>query len=197
MRRALRLLTLACAALLAGGALWCSGFAVFDGFARQASADPGEAEGIVVLTGGAERLDTGLRLLLEGRAPVLLVSGAGRGLDLAELSRRVPLSPEQAAHVTFGRMATSTLGNATETAAWARAHGITRLIVVTAGYHMPRALTELRRVLPGVVLLPVSVQPPALRHGMEFATVRMMANEYDKYLAVALHLSRHAKARRS
>ena len=37
------------------------------------------------------------------------------------------------------------------------------LIVVTAGYHMPRALAELRRALPDVTLYPVPVQPPAMR----------------------------------
>ena len=180
----------ASALMIAAGAIWCCGFAAFDHLARQHLADPGEADGIVALTGGAERVDTALRLLRDGRAPRLLVSGVGRGLDLVELSRRVPLSPEQAGHVTLGRVAATTRGNAAETAGWARANGVQRLIVVTAGYHMPRALTEITRALPGVVLLPVAVQPPALRHGMEFATVRMMANEYDKYLAVALRLTR-------
>ena len=183
--------------LMAGGVVWCCGFGIFDHVARLSPRLPPSADAIVALTGGAERVDTALRLLVEGRAPLLLVSGVGRGSDLAEMSHRVPLSAEQAAHVTLGRAATSTLGNAAETARWARAHGVQRLIVVTAGYHMPRAMAELIRALPEVKLLPVAVQPPALRHGMEFATVRMMASEFDKYLAVRLRLSRSAEADRS
>lgn len=187
------LAALGCAALLGCGIAWSGGFASFNRAARLRHRPPPVADAIVVLTGGAERVDTALRLLADGRAPLLLVSGVGRGTDLGELSRRVPLSPGQAMHVTLGRAATTTLGNADETAAWARERGVRSLIVVTAGYHMPRALLELGRALPGVALHPVMVQPPALRGGLEFATVRMLANEYDKYLAVWLGLTRRAE----
>jgi uncharacterized SAM-binding protein YcdF (DUF218 family) len=185
-------LGLAAAALLAGAG-WLAGFASFEHMARLPGAVPDAADGIVVLTGGADRIEAALGLMAEGRAPLLLVSGVGRGLDVGELLRRVQLSPEQAAHVTLGRAATSTYGNAAETAAWARAHGMRSLIVVTAGYHMPRALTELGRALPGVALHPVPVQSPVLRRGMELGTVRMLANEYDKYLAVQLGLGPGAR----
>ena len=180
--------------LLLAGMLWGAGFTVFNLHARQVAPPPEHADGIVVLTGGAERIETALRLLAGGRAPLLLISGVGRGADLAELTRRVDLAPGQAAQITLGHVATTTRGNADETAAWAQAHGVRSLIVVTAGYHMPRALLEIGRALPAVVLHPFPVQPPALRGGMEFATVRMMANEYDKYLVVRLGLDRHMPA---
>lgn len=184
-----RLLTGACAAVLCAGVAWGGGFAVFNAAAREDPGPPPDADGIVVLTGGADRVDTALHLLAEGRAPLLLVSGVGRGADLAELTRRVPIGPDGEARVTLGRMAATTVGNAAETAAWAQAHGMRSLLVVTAGYHMPRALAELGRTLPGVALHPVPVQPPALRGEMELGTVRMLANEYDKYLAVRFGLS--------
>ena len=182
-----------CAILLCAGVLWAAGFAAFDRMARRIAEPPPRADAIVVLTGGADRIETALRLLAEGRAPLLLVSGVGRGTDIAELGRRVQLPPGQAAHVTLGRLATSTVGNAAETAGWARANAVRSLIVVTAGYHMPRAVIEIGRALPGVALHPVPVQSPALRGGMELGTVRMMANEYDKYLAVRLGLTRKAE----
>ena len=176
--------------LLAIGAIWGGGFGAFNLVARQAIEAPGLADGIVVLTGGADRVETGLRMLAEGRAALLLVSGVGRGTELSDLARHVPLSAGQAGSITLGRSAASTVGNAAEAAAWAQTHGLRSLFVVTAGYHMPRALIEIGRALPGVALYPVSVQPPALRRGMDLATVRMMANEYDKYLAVRLGLTR-------
>ena len=190
MRRIGPIVAMACAVLLAAGAVWGGGFAAFNVMARRDTAPPPVSDGIVALTGGADRVETALHLLAEGRAPRLLISGAGRGFDVGDLSRRVRLSPEQAGHVTLGRAATTTLGNAAETAGWARSNGVRTLIVVTAGYHMPRALIEIGRALPDVVLYPVPVQPPALRGGMELATVRMMANEYDKYLVVRLGLTR-------
>ncbi len=188
--RGRRWITAGCAALLATGGLWSVGFAVFEREARHPTEPPGAADGIVVLTGGAERVEAGLRLLADGRAPLLLVSGVGRGTDLAELVRRTPLTPEQVSHVTLGRVATTTQGNAVETAGWARGHAMRSLIVVTAGYHMPRALLEIGRSLPGVALRPAPVQSPALRGGMGFTAMRVLAGEFDKYLAVRLGFTR-------
>ena len=173
-------------------AAWTIGFTRFSADARLPPPPlPPQADGIVVLTGGAERIETALRMLTEGRAPVLLVSGVGRGTDLAELARRIHAQAgEFGDRVTLGHAATSTTGNAAETAAWARAHGIKRLIVVTAGYHMPRALIEIERSLPGIELYPVPVQPPAMRGRLDLGTVRLLANEYDKLLAARFGLSR-------
>lgn len=183
-----------CALLLAIGLLWAVGFALFDQASRRRAPPPPAADGIVVLTGGVDRIETGLRLLDQGVAPLLLISGVGGGVPLAELTRSVRLPTPLAGQVTLGRVATTTSGNAAETAIWARAHAVRRLIVVTAGYHMPRALLEIGRALPDVTLYPVPVRPPALRGPLEFATVRMLATEYDKYLAVRLRLPRRPEA---
>ena len=174
-------------ALLGGGAAWGVGFTVFNSLTGQVGGTPEAADGIVVLTGGADRIETALRLLADGRAPLLLVSGVARGADLAALDRRVPLDAEQAGRVTLGRIAQSTAGNAAEIARWSRGHDMRRLIVVTAGYHMPRALLELRRALPDMQLVPVPVQPPAPRGA---SRVRTLALEYNKLLAVRFGVAR-------
>ncbi len=188
-RRARLGLAAASAVLLGGGALWGVGFARFNSVARHTGEPPAAADGIVVLTGGADRIETALRLLVEGRAPYLMVSGVARGADMAELMRRVPLDADQASRVTLGHAAQSTTGNAAETAPWARAHGMRRLIVVTAGYHVPRALLEVQRALPDVELQAVAVQSPALRGAPPAAAVRVLAGEYDKLLAVRFGLA--------
>ncbi len=160
------------------------GFGWFVGEARRPSpVPPPEADGIVALTGGGERVETALRLLADGRARVLLVSGVGGSADLAALGRSAGFAPAELSglrgKVTLGRTAASTHGNAIETADWARAHALELLIVVTAAYHMPRALAELSRALPDVALRPVPVRPadPAVRW-------RLLAGEYAKFLAV-------------
>ena len=75
-----------------------------------------------------------------------------RDATLADLVRGAGLAPELAAsvagRVTLGHAAASTRGNARRDRAWARERGIRSVRVVTAGYHMPRALLELRRALP-------------------------------------------------
>jgi uncharacterized SAM-binding protein YcdF (DUF218 family) len=167
-----------------------AGFAWFLGQAVAEPADPRRAtDAIVVLTGGAERVRTGLALLEDGVAPRLLVSGAAAGLTLAELARAHGRdAADLAGRVVLGHEAASTLGNAAETAAWARAGRLRSVRVVTAGYHMPRALLELRRALPEVELVPHPVGPSVLRAGdMPLPrTARLLAGEYVKYgLALA------------
>jgi uncharacterized SAM-binding protein YcdF (DUF218 family) len=171
------LAALAIAAVVAFGA----GFVEFVAVSHRSATSPPVADGIVALTGGAERVETGLRLLAGGRAKLLLISGVSHSAALAELLHRVGLEEGPiAARVTLGRVATTTLGNAEETADWVRLHDIHSLIVVTAGFHMPRALLELRREIPEVVLYAVPVQPQGVGHLHSF---RLLAAEYVKLLA--------------
>lgn len=169
--------------------LWSAGFAWFLSAALTESTPPPAADGIVALTGGAGRVETALRLLADGRARVLLVSGVGGAAEFTELARLAGVDPRLGDRVTLGRVAASTRGNATETAAWARSNGIRSLIVVTAGYHMPRALAELGRALPDVAMYPVPVLPPALRDGNATSVLPLLAGEYTKWLAAEVGLT--------
>ncbi len=167
---------------------WAAGFAWFLHAAWASAEPPAAADGIVALTGGAERVETALKLLAEGRARVLLISGVGGATEFVALAHRAGVDPMLRARVTLGRTAASTRGNATETAEWAHANGLASLIVVTAGYHMPRALAELSRALPDVALYPVPVLPPAMRQ-LGPTALRLLAGEYSKWLATEAGLS--------
>ncbi|MBW8270125.1 YdcF family protein [Caldovatus aquaticus] len=161
-----------------------------------------QTDAIAVLTGGRERVETGLRLLAAGHARRMVISGVHRDARLADLARAAGLDPAPlAGRITVGRAAATTRGNAAEIAAWVRAQpeGTVRsLRVVTAGYHMPRALLELRRALPGVELVPHPVTPPALRGVSAAARLRtwsLLLGEYAKFLLAGAGLSRFAVAR--
>ena len=175
---------------------WVAGFAWFVRGSLREGTPNASADGIVVLTGGADRVATGLRLLNEGRARVLLISGVGHGAGLAEIIRHAGLEFEDGAdreapaRITLGRSATTTIGNADETAAWAADNHLHSLLVVTAGYHMQRALREIGRAAPNLTLYPEPVMPPALRSGTYPSTLRLLANEYDKWLISTLGLTR-------
>ncbi len=179
--------------LTVAAAAWALGLAWFIYTANRHAEPPIRADGIVALTGGADRVETALHLLEQGRAERVLLSGIGGGADLAEIARLAGIDPGAlAGRVTLGRAARDTHGNAEETAVWARANDIHSLIVVTAGYHMPRALMELGRALPGVQLYPFTVVPPAMQGpgGLRDAgTLRLLAEEYTKWLAATLGLS--------
>lgn len=178
-------------ALLGAGFVW---FAID---ARRPEPMPPRAGGIVVLTGGAGRIELGLRLLAEQRADLLLISGTGPGA-LADLLAGAGLGAEFAAQVaaqvvrrrvTLGRGARTTRGNARETAEWVVAHDLHALIVVTSGYHMRRALLELRRTLSTTVALHPVPLVPHLPDGQDQVPLRLLVAEYGKWLGALAGLS--------
>ncbi len=190
--RTLRLaaLTLLLASLLA----WSVGLAWYIRLADAPAGPLPLADGIVALTGGAERVETALQLLARGQAPLLLLSGIGGGAMLPDLDNGGIDAPNLAGRITLGRLAQSTRGNAVETAAWARRERIASLIVVTAAYHMPRALLELHRALPEVTLYPLPVRPEGFSG---WRRLELMAVEFTKYLGAEAGLSVVARERRN
>jgi uncharacterized SAM-binding protein YcdF (DUF218 family) len=168
---------------------WCAGFVWFMLSTRQTPVPPPHTDGIVALTGGAGRVELALHLLADGQADKLLVSGIGARTDLAMLGRRAGIETAPLAErITLGRYAASTRGNGVETAAWAEQNHIGSLIVVTAPYHMPRALTELHLALPTVRRFPLPVHAAAgsAERGPGW---RLEAEEYTKYLFAISRLS--------
>ncbi|MGH7017564.1 MAG: YdcF family protein [Caulobacteraceae bacterium] len=179
------------AVLLVALLVWAAGLMAFAQrvVTSTPAADPPAADGVVALTGGSDvRLETAGRLLEEGKARRMLVSGVNPRLRRAEL---LPLTG--AARRTFdccvdlGFTAADTKGNARETARWAKAMHIRSLILVTADYHMPRALLELRSALPGVRIIPYAVATSDLKARdweASWPSAKRMMVEYCKYLAV-------------
>ncbi len=181
------------AVVLAALLAWGVGFVWFVRNASRTASAPPHADGIVVLTGGADRIEAALHLLSSGDGDRLLVSGIGGGANLNDVAHSAGIDPGPVAgRVTLGRGAATTHGNAAETASWARQAGLRSLIVVTAAYHMPRALTEIGRALPGVRLYPVPVLPPGILGADGWPTpagLRLLAEEWNKLLAAKLGLT--------
>jgi uncharacterized SAM-binding protein YcdF (DUF218 family) len=176
----LRLVLLVCGA-------WSAGFLLFMAwvFLTTPPNPLPPADGIVALTGGDDRISEALALLSAHEAPLLLISGAGKGTYLGDFTKDdAAAATKYASAITLGHMAATTHDNGAETAAWAKAHNMRSLIVVTADYHMPRALLEIHRALPGVTLIPDPVRPPAMRDQLTGPTLRLLASEYSKYLVV-------------
>jgi uncharacterized SAM-binding protein YcdF (DUF218 family) len=189
MNRRPRRLAVACIAALGVLVAFGASFAWFVHQVDQTGRVPPHTDGIVAFTGGPERVETALRLMAEGRADHLLLSGIGGGAELTELAHRAGVDPlPLATRVAIGRSATTTRGNAAETASWARANGVHSLLVVTASYHMPRAIAELSRALPEIELYPLPVAPPERPDGTALP-LRLVAEEYLKFLATTAGLS--------
>jgi uncharacterized SAM-binding protein YcdF (DUF218 family) len=146
------------------------------------------ADGVVALTGSADRISAAMKLLEDGKAKRLLISGVNRVASPADI-RGVAKATRRYYDccVDLGFSATDTVGNARETAAWARAKGFHSLIVVTSDFHMPRAMLELHEALPDAALTPYPVKTTELDAGRWWRTAegaRRMTVEYCKYLVI-------------
>jgi uncharacterized SAM-binding protein YcdF (DUF218 family) len=180
LRQLVRLLVLLCAA-------WAGGFVLYL-IDVETAAPPNpmpRADGIVALTGGDDRVSAALTLLAQHDAPRLLISGVGRGTNLGDFTADdVSATTRYAGDITLGHMAGTTYGNALEAADWVHSYHLRTLIIVTADYHMPRAMLEMRWHLPGITLIPAPVRPPAMNDLFSRSTIRLLTGEYMKYLVV-------------
>jgi uncharacterized SAM-binding protein YcdF (DUF218 family) len=146
-----------------------------------------QAEGVVALTGGSDRVIEAASLLARGQARRLLITGVNRSTHKPDLAKLLPMSHELfACCVDLGYKALDTEGNAAETRDWAKTHGVKRsLIVVTSNYHMPRELVELSAALPDVALYPFPVVSDQLKVDdwrRNARVTRLIAGEYLKWL---------------
>jgi uncharacterized SAM-binding protein YcdF (DUF218 family) len=185
-RRTVALACLCCGAFLVSALI--AGFIGFVSSLERSETNLfAQAEGVVALTGGSDRVLEAAELLARGQARRLLITGVNRATHEADLAKILPVSKDLfACCVDLGYQALDTAGNARETRAWALAHGVKGpLIVVTSNYHMPRAMVELSAALPGIALYPFPVVSEHVNVGEWTADSRVLhlvAREYLKYL---------------
>jgi uncharacterized SAM-binding protein YcdF (DUF218 family) len=167
--------------------LFFIGFAVFaSGIDREPRETLRSADGITVLTGGADRIDQAMKLLAQGKAKRVLITGVYRATTKEELKQLASQGNQYfACCVDIDKEARNTIDNATETAEWVAQRQFHSVIVVTSNYHMPRALAELGRAMPTVVLIayPVIDKNVHLDHWWTYpGTTKLLMSEYLKYL---------------
>jgi len=170
---------------------WLAGLLWFTATVPDRVEDPdSRTDAIVVLTGGRERVGTGITLLAAGRADRLFVSGVHKGVDVAEILRSAHANrPDLAGSIVLGHAADDTVGNAAETAAWIAGQKVGSLRLVTAAYHMRRSLLEFRQAMPDIAIIPHPVFPEAVKSREWWrwpGTAELLATEYSKYLAAVL-----------
>ncbi len=118
------------------------GFVLFVSNLPVAPAEMPRADGIVVLTGGDERLETAVSMLEGGVAERLLVSGTALSVTKKTVGKISGGGPRFDCCADIGYAAEDTHGNAEEAASWAREHKFNSLILVTGRHHMPRTIKE-------------------------------------------------------
>lgn len=155
--------------------IWIAGFGWFAMFLPQ-PLDGRASDAIVVLTGGAGRIDRGLTLLRDGAAKRMFISGVDRSVRPVELAARYKVSTKLFdCCITLGREAIDTRSNGLETAQWLSRRGYRSVRLITTDWHMRRAAFELRQALPKDVELVYDAVPSR-------PSLRVLVKEYNKYL---------------
>jgi uncharacterized SAM-binding protein YcdF (DUF218 family) len=187
LARGMLIAALAFMALLGGGFVWF----VWTVPATEVTLNR-NADGIVVMTGGASRISDAIELLATGHGKRLLISGVHRTTSSAEIARINPrYEGLVSCCVDLDHSAINTVGNAIETRRWARDRGFASLIVVTSAYHMPRTMAELQKQMPDVALVPFPVVTEKLRNEPWWTsgpTARLIISEYAKFVVAQLRM---------
>jgi len=162
------------------------------------------ADAIVVLSGSStyiERVDWAARLYREGRAPLILLTNDNAITGWSNAEQRNPYFHELATRELQQRgvpaakiqlipeVASGTYEESLGIRAYASAHKIKRLQVVTSEYHSRRALWTLRRAFKGSEIEvgidgppPGWQTPPAASWWLHRQGWRVVAGEYPKML---------------
>jgi uncharacterized SAM-binding protein YcdF (DUF218 family) len=142
-----------------------------------------KTEAIVALTGGELRIENALQLYANGLAPELFITGVYQGVKIEDIKNKWQNNqPLPECCITLGHKATTTYQNAQETLDWLKTRDIHSIRLVTANYHMNRALIEFQKRLPAntkILIHPIT-QPDAVPSKLWFWLITM--SEYNKNL---------------
>lgn len=154
---------------------WALGFIAF-AITLPRPAGAMRSDAVVVLTGGAGRIDRGIEALDKGWAGRMLVSGVDRQVKPREFAAQFHLAgTTMQCCVTLGYAATDTASNARETAGWIKDNGYRSVRLVTSDWHLRRAHAELAKVLPKDVVVVDDAVPTK-------PSLRILMVEYHKLL---------------
>ena len=176
-------------------ALWLGGLVFFAEHIRSldattTDATPDAVDAIVVLTGGSERVRTGLEMLKAGKGKKLFISGVHRGSTMDQILAGFDVdSALRDCCIILGHAAESTEGNAEETQNWMALETYHSMRLVTANYHMPRSLLLFHTLMPEMVIVPHPIAPETVKLDEWWhhtGTASLLVTEYNKYLFARL-----------
>ena len=158
-----------------------------------------ESPNIVILTGGANRIKDGLKIIEDFKNSKninykILVSGTGMGFTKSSLKKKLgPNFNSQLIQccVDLDSISKNTLTNAIETFKWTSKNDIKEFILITSNYHMPRAILEFKNVMPNLKIYTYAITPK--KHDIEnwlnsYQTFSLVFTEYCKFIIAGLRI---------
>jgi uncharacterized SAM-binding protein YcdF (DUF218 family) len=157
--------------------LYALGFVLF-AFTLGTPAPPSarSTDAVVVLTGGAGRIEHAIEVLVAGKAKRLLVAGADPSVTKADIARRIGKHDKLIrCCVDLGSESVDTRSNAEEAQRWLQQRNFRSLRLITSDWHMRRARYEFSKLLGPRY----RVQQDAVRSEPGLLT---LFGEYNKYV---------------
>lgn len=169
---------------------WLIGYFIFMGtiFSQKIQSPEMTTDAIIVVTGGAHRINAGFDLMAEKKARQMLISGVDERVTLPDLlsfwngtdSENTDLSTIECC-VTLGHAAENTNSNAQEARDWLYHNNLYSVRLVTSDYHMPRTSLAFRLALPDITIYKHPVKNPDLA-GFNVDKIMIGFREYNKTL---------------
>lgn len=148
---------------------------------------PPKSDAIVVLTGGANRIQTAFSLMDKNLGDRLLITGVNwrtsKSAIFSALNRDIKNSKIT---VDLDHLALDTIGNANETAHWAKKHDYKKLIIITSSFHISRSLLEFELAMPNIELIPYPAFTDRIKNTDQ--NLRSDLKEYGKLVATTLRI---------
>ena len=164
---------------------WLAGFTIFAHRINHYTIDTNtQTEAIIALTGGRYRIAEAVKLLNQGKAQKLFISGVSPNNSLEDIITKQNLHLNSTQKVSIGRQAQDTIGNAQATVTWLKKNNINSIRLVTSNYHVDRSLAEFREQAPNLKIIPHPVYSDkvAKKWWTSWHSFSLLFKEYNKFL---------------
>lgn len=154
---------------------WFLGLAGFYKSAQNFPVCKNRLDGIVVLTGGRERIQNGMALFKVTHAKRILISGVDRVVKESDIKHKQLKGYDDIHQFTdLGYGAVNTFSNALEAAFWARNNHFKVVGLVTSRFHIPRSFWLFKKAMPEIKIFPIAVDA-------DDSSFFHLIKEYHKY----------------
>lgn len=173
--------------LVFAGLLWFAGFCLFNLKINTYKPDYNtKTDAIIALTGGQNRIAESIKILNEGLADKLFISGVSEQTSMKDIERELAIKPLDDSKIILGKKAHNTIENASEAFEWIKENNVNSIRLVTSYYHIPRSLLEFKLYGLRKKILPHPVYSQNVPHDWwkNWGTFKLMVSEYNKYAVV-------------
>ncbi len=169
--------------------LWIGGYVLFLSniiYNKKTPDIENNIDAIIVLTGGKNRIRTGLEIFANKNIKHLFITGVNKTVRKSDITSMWKQKTEKklpSCCITLGYDASTTVENAIETKKWLdniNNKDIKTILIVTSDYHINRALLEFKNIIKNVDIIGYPVKEKRKLKDIKFWKISF--SEYNKII---------------